>query len=767
MYLTTGLWIASALAPISLGAEPPAVTGLSAFHSSGQTFLTWQEPVDEATAFCRIYRHDGPIDSVSIDSAQLIAEVWPGSSTFYAERYFKPVEMTWQPRFLDRYVVTDGGPELGADTGLYVFTVAAEDFGGLEGGSAYYAITPVDGFGVENRTALDAGNSIGPLVEAVDDPLPVLSKVLLDGRLEIYTQFMDLRRFNATLASPNSYNDWYGFDDTEPNIQNALNYGFAYAVFVPQVNCATEGEINGAHGVVINLHPFGGERFRPYTFDPAASWCNVYRIHPIDPPNTWWFGFARDHDYRTGLVVPSTDTIENFTEARVLRMLHDLKRHPQHGPKVDMERVYLWGHSMGASGTLAMALRYPNVFSAAHASQPMTNYLTAGDGGGDNWEPDVSVKLGAELLDLPVAFSAPAGWADHLLPLEGTGAWTWQNHQLQLGERRDADAVPIGIDHGLQDTILEWSTQGEPAYGPFDAAARCWSGVVLNALHIPSGILSMPGPYQKSIFQVPFGLFSSVRSETVPGLSNAASNSPLPPVGVGSYNDALTWSASWSAWDGAPTDTPTEWRLSLRTEDNLPDTVDVTPRRLQQFEVHADVPYVWQNQSVLDDTIVDSGVVFADADNLLTLPTFEVTPDGNRAILRPALTADVDSISVATGGTQVMSLLAGGDFAGKLYIVLGSASGTGPALVLDGLSLPLVVDSYFLYTLNSPNGAVLGSSLGILGPYGDATATFQLPTGLSPGLAGLQLHHAFLVVDIPGDQSLTFASNAVGVSLTD
>ena len=72
--------------------------------------------------------------------------------------------------------------------------------------------------------------------------------------------------------------------------------------------------------------------------------------------------------------------VENFTEQRILRMVKDLLADPVHGPEIDPDRVYVAGVSMGGSGTLSMASRYPTVFAAAYADLPMTNYATSGDG---------------------------------------------------------------------------------------------------------------------------------------------------------------------------------------------------------------------------------------------------------------------------------------------------------------------------------------------------------------------------------------------------
>ena len=73
---------------------------------------------------------------------------------------------------------------------------------------------------------------------------------------------------------------------------------------------------------------------------------------------------------------------------------------------------------------------------------------------------------------------------------------------------------------------------------------------------------------------------------------------------------------------------------------------DVSPRRLQQFVVQPDATYLWRNRRVVDDSLVASGSVLADAEGIVTVSAFEVAPDGNRLTLLPA--GQDSSVMVAT-----------------------------------------------------------------------------------------------------------------------
>lgn len=130
-----------------------------------------------------------------------------------------------------------------------------------------------------------------------------------------------------------------------------------------------------------------------------------------------------------------------------------------------------------------------------------------------------------------------------------------------------------------------------------------------------------------------------------------------------------------------------------------------------------------------------------------------------------SLVGDTDSVSVFTGGDQVLSLDAGPARAFEPYLVLGSSSGTTPGLPLGALSLPLNPDSYTNAALSLAGSAPFLGFVGALDANGTGTATFSLPPALGPGFLGLELHHAFVAFDLLGGTGPTFVSNPVEVNL--
>jgi hypothetical protein len=129
------------------------------------------------------------------------------------------------------------------------------------------------------------------------------------------------------------------------------------------------------------------------------------------------------------------------------------------------------------------------------------------------------------------------------------------------------------------------------------------------------------------------------------------------------------------------------------------------------------------------------------------------------------LQASPDRISLSAGGVQTFALNAGPALGGLVHWLLGSTSGIAPGIPLGAsLVLPLNPDAYLTFTLCHPNQAPLADALGVLGPAGQATAALVIPHGTSPTLAGLTIHHAYVVLD-PAALAIEAASPPVAVRL--
>jgi len=131
----------------------------------------------------------------------------------------------------------------------------------------------------------------------------------------------------------------------------------------------------------------------------------------------------------------------------------------------------------------------------------------------------------------------------------------------------------------------------------------------------------------------------------------------------------------------------------------------------------------------------------------------------------PFLQSSPASVSLLRGGKVTFEIHAPKKHAKKLYILLGSMSGTTPGLKFGGLTLPLNVDAWFWYTAGNPNG-LIQSSLAFLAADGSGSASLTIPP-LSPlSMSGIKMQHAYLVFSLIPTYSVDFASNPTETTLT-
>ena len=94
-------------------------------------------------------------------------------------------------------------------------------------------------------------------------------------------------------------------------------------------------------------------------------------------------------------------------------------------------------------------------------------------------------------------------------------------------------------------------------------------------------------------------------------------------------------------------------------------------------------------------------------------------------------------------------------------VVAQGGIGTSPGITLSGIHIPLNVDLYTDLTIGSAVPPIFVNFRGTLDNKGEATASFNVPSGLST-LPGFTLHHAYVVFDNSG---IHMASNAVPLVL--
>ena len=126
------------------------------------------------------------------------------------------------------------------------------------------------------------------------------------------------------------------------------------------------------------------------------------------------------------------------------------------------------------------------------------------------------------------------------------------------------------------------------------------------------------------------------------------------------------------------------------------------------------------------------------------------------------MSSDRRSISIFKGGKAVLSIHAGPKHSKDLCMVIGSASGSYPGLMIGGKKLHLNLDSYLSFTLAAPH-AVFFNNQSFLDAQGRGQVGFTMPLGLDPSLAGATLHHSCLLL---GTGGLDFANIAIPLEIT-
>jgi hypothetical protein len=128
------------------------------------------------------------------------------------------------------------------------------------------------------------------------------------------------------------------------------------------------------------------------------------------------------------------------------------------------------------------------------------------------------------------------------------------------------------------------------------------------------------------------------------------------------------------------------------------------------------------------------------------------------------LSVTVPGGSAERGRAHVFRLEAGAEFAGRTYLLLGTSAGRSPGTPLGGALVPLNLSAYFEQTLDGAGQPPLAETLGVLDGNGSAVVTIPLG-GTDPGLAGLVLDHAFVVLADDETAQVVLVSNAVTIAL--
>jgi hypothetical protein len=539
-----------------------------------------------------VYRSNQPITTGSLGNATLLTSRWGPLPNDTSVHKYGTDDVP------DFFVIEDLASPLSDDTGLFVNTTQP----GREG-NAYYAVTTVIN-GQEDRTVVSGTNSLSaPQIEFVATPKPVLTVSVNGGKGRTYTQFMDYAQWNPTLNG----------------------YAFNYAVALPP---NYSGSI--AYPLQVQLHAYGATRKSPSQSE--YDWP-VIQLFPTDPGSasgtihTWWYGHAADHNYETSGSVPSAGAVANFTEQRVIKAINEIIADSSFN--VDTDLIHAYGNSMGASGSLTLAMRYPDIFAGIYASQPMTNY-----GANPGFQNNLRQLWGEQSSNLPIINGGENTSAISNYGIGGnrpTGVWDWMNHQQQLRRRRGEEFGYLILDFGKADATLEWQSQGQPMFSALTDAKAAFSARAMGGYpHNSMGF----GAVDTSVFGFGYGDETAWRypnSLSFPGLHSASNSGAINPGTNGDdlYNQDIDWSTPRANFHQSIVDTTNRWEITLRSMSG-DQTVDVTPRNTQAFRPVPGEQCNWSARRVNDNQQTGSGIATTDGDSLLTVPQVPISNAGTR-----------------------------------------------------------------------------------------------------------------------------------------
>lgn len=532
-----------------------SVTAVNGFYRQGQVFLTWNNLSNSNTLY-KVYRAQAPIlHGAQLNQAEYLGHTWQYSA--------KDIDLSIHYG-TDHYLRIDsGGIPLPASCGLFVATTLAN-------GSYYYAVTTLLNESEDTTIVVGLNSTASPIQETVMHPHPVFQQnIAIHGKtIELYTNFYS---FKTEISKP-----------------PILPAGFIASDFLLFRNNNT-----GNQPLVMQMHGGGSDFFS--NIDAVSSNemnLNIESNFPAGDGFTW--GANSNFDiYHENETVPVSGVNYNFLQQIYLRSVDWAMQHLD----IDSNRIYLTGTSAGACGAYMLAITYPEKFAAVQLGVPCYNIGFQNDSVPySSFNPGMASREKADHLIGAVSANLPSNLGYPTFDVVNGG---WRVH-----ESKKKDFPFIYAMNGKNDIMVGW-TEKTAYYDSVNANATggyyFWDG----RTHGGSG--AFWGDHY-------FDLLRFRRNSSYPAFANCSLNedygngAPTSGAAFGTVNGALNW------FDPI-IDSISKWKVSFfirdlaSARDGLvvyPDsaTVDVTPRRVQQFHVPPNAMLHWSvthHESVIQE----------------------------------------------------------------------------------------------------------------------------------------------------------------------
>ena len=681
---------------------PPQSGEVEAVHTDGQTFVTWNEAttgVDETSY--RIYRHDEPITGGNLDEAELLDEVYQGSSWIsdaakIGQPDLSPIGVYLEPR-----------------AGLFVYTVENAQ-------TSHYAVTTVVE-GNENRI-IEAGNTTAAGVsEAIGLPRPFYFNHQGPDRYYIGL-VMFLGSFN-----PENPADEFGFDNRRSapfffSVAEPFHYDrdlrYPLNLFLHASTKSYFGSGEGRDNTrVVDGERFGGfalginDQPRVVVRNAAGDLLDLGPYHETtDFGYTYYAGFNSNYTpghikqgFRKSLKISqpfSQGRNVLYTEKSIMFVMDWLQERSPWSQNIDSDRVMANGYSMGSAGVLALALHYPNRIAVADAVVGRTAIVEQG----------------------MYSYHAPVHWGTTEMGVptpEGDDLFAKMRLAQYIKTYPWVEFPPIRATNNRNDFVIDW--RPAPAFWKAALSERMgiislwgtsehngnWANAQPDYVNPRDMVAEMHGDR--------FNLFRYSLRESYPAfgdfsLDDDPGNGPREEGdGTGGINRYPTWERETLV------DELNRYEVTVFMLDSAPEetaTVTVIPRRIQFLLHEPGTVYDWRNEALDGGGTLQSGVVTADGYHRVVVEGFEIGKQATRLVLERRTGADqtppsAPAVLTARQGTQgriVLNWSAANDDTGVAgYVVYNSegeavrrVEGTGATIanLLNGVSYTFHVRAY-------------------------------------------------------------------------
>jgi pimeloyl-ACP methyl ester carboxylesterase len=599
--------VAVAIALTAPAARAAQVENLSALHSSGQTFLTWTSPPGTGWIF-RVYASQYPLRSPG-DLAQATSVGVVGDSTWY-DRRFSVITGA-----VTSYRVDPLAEPLGPDQGLCVLTPVTS-------GRRFYAVTAQLGpIMAEDRSLIAGVNALPhPVTEHVDRPEPVFQRQLTN-------------RFNQ----PAVYTLWSTDTPTPmfPAMSNVAGVPFDLAV-VPPADMGTSS-------LIVSMHARTGNFMQGI----YGTWTPGEWVLALDDPlnnsdaNTFWYGYHEGYNIDMDVNPPPTGgVVHDYTLQRVIYSLEWAERKFS----INRTRVYAYGFSMGGIGSAMLAMRRPDLIAAIMTIAAKFDFSFINDPNPlSGFNIGNSLRATADRLWGPLDVDLPNN--------NGVSIYHALNDGWLAGAMTPVAVPPIIAFNGKNDFTTGWAEK-IPFYRDMQGARQGGTFFWDMRDHLSNS----DAPWSPT---QDFRYLYRFRTDlSFPALSNCSADND-PGDGNPAVGDSVGCINGWVEWDTTAIDQNLDWGTRLWTR-SLPRqegliagpesvTVDVTPRRLQNFRVLRGEQYHCTVVRDLDGALLRDEMLTPDGYGLLTIRQATVYRSGTTLHLQAQSALAVESSPAAPG----------------------------------------------------------------------------------------------------------------------